>query len=215
MSARLVILHEAGIKMTKREKIVYNSILQREMKKRLRTKAAILIQRAWRSGRTNNSLGGRVRMYVQSFCPKPFRKVVRRASQLGQTRICRLGEDAVESSINCSTVTTSINPTESNDTQKQNQSQNQATFKNNSIINSRQVLLGMIDFKQTRLQCKYQISDKIDIMDIGIKIEDLERKFIDIDMNMRSMDKNLEVMDEKTDRLEAKMDELLRCLKKR
>ena len=48
MSARIVILHVNRTKMTKRERIVYNNVLIRQLQEEKRTKAAIFIQTYWR-----------------------------------------------------------------------------------------------------------------------------------------------------------------------
>ena len=50
-SARMVVIHVNKTKMTKRERIVYNQVLYREMKSKVRITAAIFIQRAWREKR--------------------------------------------------------------------------------------------------------------------------------------------------------------------
>lgn len=56
VSARIVIKYANKTKMTKRERIVYNQILKREMQEKVRVKAAIFIQRAWRNKRPKSVL---------------------------------------------------------------------------------------------------------------------------------------------------------------
>ena len=172
MSARMVILHENGTKMTKREKIVYNLIIQREMKKQMRNKAAILIQRAWRS-RT----------------PKPcfhdkVLKVLRSGFNFGFPSLRRGRRGAI-----VHTRTGSKRSAFKRQESFLPPPQNANT--NCSIINSKSVLLGMMDFKKIRLQCKYHISDKTDIMDIGIKIEVIEGRLEALITKMKKLQKSI------------------------
>ena len=164
MSARMVILHENGTKMTKREKIVYNLIIQREMKKQMRNKAAILIQRAWRSRMPKPCFHDRVLKVIRSGLNFGFPSL--RSGRRGAVVHNRSPSKRSEFRKQDSFLPPPRVSSDDNINAKANT--------NCSIINSKSVLLGMMDFKKIRLQCKYQISDKTDIMDIGIKIEVIE-----------------------------------------